>query len=95
MFILERKLQALLGRSSTLPGVAVTQSLFCHVICFSFYVDLVHPLQSPGGYYFKPMMKEFRFEPASQMITVEEGQILSIDITGIKTAYRYCQFSSS
>lgn len=34
------------------------------------------------------MMKEFRFEPASQMITVEEGQNLSIDITGIKTAYR-------
>lgn len=34
-------------------------------------------------------MKEFRFEPASQMITVEEGQSLSIDITGIKTAYRY------
>lgn len=34
------------------------------------------------------MMKEFRFEPASQMITVEEGQNLGIDITGIKTAYR-------
>lgn len=45
--------------------------------------------QSPGQYYFKPMMKEFRFEPASQMITVEEGQNLDIDITGIKTAYRY------
>ncbi|XP_056891025.1 BOS complex subunit NOMO1 [Takifugu flavidus] len=42
---------------------------------------------SPGQYYFKPMMKEFRFEPASQMITVEEGQSLSIDVTGIKTAY--------
>ncbi|KAK5899861.1 hypothetical protein CesoFtcFv8_009289 [Champsocephalus esox] len=42
---------------------------------------------SPGQYYFKPMMKEFRFEPASQMIAVEEGQNLSIDITGIKTAY--------
>ncbi|KAM6972753.1 BOS complex subunit NOMO1 [Aplochiton taeniatus] len=42
---------------------------------------------SPGQYYFKPMMKEFRFEPASQMITVEEGQNLSIDITGVKTAY--------
>ncbi|XP_061578826.1 BOS complex subunit NOMO1 [Cololabis saira] len=42
---------------------------------------------SPGQYYFKPMMKEFRFEPASQMITVEEGQNLNIDITGIKTAY--------
>lgn len=34
-------------------------------------------------------MKEFRFEPVSQMITVEEGQNLSIDIAGIKTAYRY------
>uniref|UniRef100_A0A1A8V1N5 Nodal modulator n=1 Tax=Nothobranchius furzeri TaxID=105023 RepID=A0A1A8V1N5_NOTFU len=42
---------------------------------------------SPGQYYFKPMMKEFRFEPASQMITVEEGQNLNIDITGVKTAY--------
>lgn len=42
---------------------------------------------SPGQYYFKPMMKEFRFEPASQMITVEEGQNLGIDIMGIKTAY--------
>ncbi|XP_077461040.1 BOS complex subunit NOMO1 [Stigmatopora argus] len=42
---------------------------------------------SPGQYYFKPMMKEFRFEPTSQMISVEEGQILSIEITGIKTAY--------
>ncbi|XP_066546008.1 BOS complex subunit NOMO1 [Amia ocellicauda] len=42
---------------------------------------------SPGQYYFKPMMKEFRFEPASQMIEVEEGQTLSISITGYKTAY--------
>ncbi|XP_061085827.1 BOS complex subunit NOMO1 [Conger conger] len=42
---------------------------------------------SPGQYYFKPMMKEFRFEPASQMIEVEEGQTLSIAITGYKTAY--------
>ncbi|XP_074485022.1 BOS complex subunit NOMO1 [Sebastes fasciatus] len=42
---------------------------------------------SPGQYYFKPMMKEFRFEPASQMIAVEEGENLSIDIIGIKTAY--------
>ncbi|KAG7491883.1 hypothetical protein MATL_G00008710 [Megalops atlanticus] len=42
---------------------------------------------SPGQYYFKPMMKEFRFEPASQMIEVEEGQTLNIAITGFKTAY--------
>nr|XP_023680948.1 nodal modulator 1-like [Paramormyrops kingsleyae] len=42
---------------------------------------------SPGQYYYKPMMKEYRFEPASQMIEVEEGQMLSIAITGFKTAY--------
>uniref|UniRef100_A0A8B9KY12 Nodal modulator 1 n=1 Tax=Astyanax mexicanus TaxID=7994 RepID=A0A8B9KY12_ASTMX len=42
---------------------------------------------SPGQYYFKPMMKEFRFEPSAQMITVEEGQNLNIPITGFKTAY--------
>ncbi|MGH0128277.1 UNVERIFIED_CONTAM: hypothetical protein FKN15_034113 [Acipenser sinensis] len=42
---------------------------------------------SPGQYYFKPMMKEYRFEPASQSIEVEEGQTLNIAITGYKTAY--------
>ncbi|RXM33768.1 Nodal modulator 1 [Acipenser ruthenus] len=42
---------------------------------------------SPGQYYFKPMMKEFRFEPASQSIEVEEGQTLNIAIIGYKTAY--------
>lgn len=35
------------------------------------------------------MMKEFRFEPSAQMITVEEGQVLHIPITGFKTAYSY------
>uniref|UniRef100_A0A8C2Y474 Prealbumin-like fold domain-containing protein n=1 Tax=Capra hircus TaxID=9925 RepID=A0A8C2Y474_CAPHI len=42
---------------------------------------------SPGQYYFKPMMKEFRFEPSSQMIEVQEGQNLKITITGYRTAY--------
>lgn len=42
---------------------------------------------SPGQYYFKPMMKEFRFEPSSQMIEVEEGQNLKLTITGYRTAY--------
>ncbi|XP_064415226.1 BOS complex subunit NOMO3 isoform X2 [Latimeria chalumnae] len=42
---------------------------------------------SPGQYYFKPMMKEFRFEPSSQMIEVEEGQTLQIPIAGYRTAY--------
>ncbi|XP_059130343.1 BOS complex subunit NOMO1 isoform X3 [Peromyscus eremicus] len=43
--------------------------------------------ESPGQYYFKPMMKEFRFEPSSQMIEVQEGQNLRITITGFRTAY--------
>lgn len=34
------------------------------------------------------MMKEFRFEPSSQMIEVQEGQNLKIRITGYRTAYR-------
>ncbi|XP_030066871.1 nodal modulator 1 [Microcaecilia unicolor] len=42
---------------------------------------------SPGQYYFKPMMKEFRFEPSSQMIEVQEGQNLKIKISGYRTAY--------
>ncbi|XP_054992376.1 BOS complex subunit NOMO1 [Sorex araneus] len=42
---------------------------------------------SPGQYYFKPMMKEFRFEPSSQMIEVHEGQNLRITVTGYRTAY--------
>ncbi|XP_062999602.1 BOS complex subunit NOMO1-like [Elgaria multicarinata webbii] len=42
---------------------------------------------SPGQYYFKPMMKEFRFEPSSQMIQVQEGQNLKITIIGYRTAY--------
>uniref|UniRef100_A0A8C5QXB5 Nodal modulator 1 n=1 Tax=Leptobrachium leishanense TaxID=445787 RepID=A0A8C5QXB5_9ANUR len=42
---------------------------------------------SPGQYYFKPMMKEFRFEPSSQMIDAQEGQNLKISITGYRTAY--------
>lgn len=33
-------------------------------------------------------MKEFRFEPSSQMIEVQEGQNLKIQITGYRTAYR-------
>ncbi|XP_044289374.1 nodal modulator 1-like isoform X2 [Varanus komodoensis] len=42
---------------------------------------------SPGQYYFKPMMKEFRFKPSSQMIEVQEGQNLKITIAGYRTAY--------
>lgn len=51
-------------------------------------LSVVVSWQSPGQYYFKPMMKEFRFEPSSQMIEVQEGQNLKITITGYRTAYR-------
>lgn len=52
-------------------------------------------LQSPGQYYFKPMMKEFRFEPSSQMIEVQEGQNLKIQIIGYRTAYRSVELEST
>ena len=34
------------------------------------------------------MMKEYKFEPASQMIDVEEGATVNINIVGVRTAYR-------
>lgn len=40
------------------------------------------------------MMKEFRFEPSSQMIEVQEGQNLKIQITGYRTAYRSVELES-
>ncbi|MEE6517936.1 hypothetical protein FKM82_028558 [Ascaphus truei] len=46
---------------------------------------------SPGQYYFKPMMKEFRFEPSSQMIAAQEGENLKITITAHRTAYSRCK----
>uniref|UniRef100_A0A8D0DFQ2 Nodal modulator 1 n=1 Tax=Salvator merianae TaxID=96440 RepID=A0A8D0DFQ2_SALMN len=48
---------------------------------------LTFPNLSPGQYYFKPMMKEFRFEPSSQMIELQEGQNLKITVIGYRTAY--------
>ena len=45
--------------------------------------------QSPGQYFLRPMMKEYKFDPASQMIDVLEGTTVDISITGVRTAYRY------
>ncbi|GAB1611346.1 nodal modulator 1, partial [Argonauta hians] len=42
---------------------------------------------SPGRYFLRPMMKEYRFEPASQMINVLEGTRMSVDIKGFREAY--------
>ncbi|XP_029647558.1 nodal modulator 1 [Octopus sinensis] len=42
---------------------------------------------SPGRYFLRPMMKEYRFEPASQMISVEEGTRINVNIKGFREAY--------
>lgn len=45
-------------------------------------------LQSPGQYYLRPMMKEYQFQPNSQMIDVLEGGTKKISIKGVRVAYR-------
>lgn len=49
--------------------------------------------QSPCEYFLRPMMKEYKFEPASEMINVGEGATVEIKITGVRTAYRYIKTS--
>ncbi|XP_012945613.1 nodal modulator 1 [Aplysia californica] len=42
---------------------------------------------SPGQYFLRPMMKEYKFEPASQMIQVQEGTTEKIVIKGARVAF--------
>ena len=42
---------------------------------------------SPGQYFLKPMMKEYKFEPASQMIDVAEGSTVNLAIKGTRVAF--------
>ncbi|OWF46756.1 nodal modulator 1-like [Mizuhopecten yessoensis] len=42
---------------------------------------------SPGEYYLRPMMKEYKFDPASQTIEVMEGTTKKITIKGLRVAY--------
>ncbi|XP_052805284.1 nodal modulator 1-like [Mya arenaria] len=42
---------------------------------------------SPGQYFLRPMMKEYKFEPVSRVIEVTEGTAVNIDIKGVRTAY--------
>jgi len=44
--------------------------------------------QSPGHYFLKPMMKEYNFQPSSQMIEVVEGVTVNVAITGKRVAFR-------
>lgn len=42
---------------------------------------------TPGDYFLRPMMKEYMFEPASKMVTVDEGATIVIKISGLRVAY--------
>ena len=35
---------------------------------------------SPGEYFVRPMMKEYKFEPASKMISIQEGETVKIQV---------------
>lgn len=42
---------------------------------------------SPSEYYLRPMMKEYRFDPPSKMIAVEEGATVKVSFSGQRVAY--------
>ena len=42
---------------------------------------------SPGEYYLRPTMKEYRFEPPSKMIRVEEGKTVRVRLVGRRVAF--------
>ncbi len=61
---------------------------FIHSFTHSFIPSLSHS-QGPGQYFLRPMMKEYRFEPQSQMIDVKEGATVQVEVTSTRVAYRY------
>ncbi|KAK0090897.1 hypothetical protein PV325_000063 [Microctonus aethiopoides] len=42
---------------------------------------------SPGEYYLRPMMKEYRFDPPAKMITIAEGATLKVKLSGNRVAF--------
>ncbi|KAJ8672759.1 hypothetical protein QAD02_004019 [Eretmocerus hayati] len=42
---------------------------------------------SPGEYYLRPTMKEYRFEPVSKVIRVEEGKTVQVNLVGKRVAF--------
>ncbi len=45
-------------------------------------------IQGPGQYFLRPMMKEYKFEPQSQMIDVLEGATIKVEVKSTRVAYR-------
>ncbi|CAD1476709.1 unnamed protein product [Heterotrigona itama] len=48
---------------------------------------LVFNSLSPGEYYLRPMMKEYRFDPPSKMIKIVEGATVRINLFGKRVAF--------
>ncbi|XP_033218946.1 nodal modulator 2 isoform X2 [Belonocnema kinseyi] len=42
---------------------------------------------SPGEYYLRPMMKEYKFNPSSKVINVQEGLTVEVKLTGNRVAF--------
>ncbi|KAH9371903.1 hypothetical protein HPB48_003515 [Haemaphysalis longicornis] len=53
------------------------------------------PNLSPGNYFLRPMLKEYRFSPASKMLTVGEGAVLDVDIAGERVAFSCLGWTTS
>ncbi|XP_046603692.1 nodal modulator 2 [Neodiprion virginianus] len=49
--------------------------------------QLVFNSLSPGEYYLRPMMKEYRFDPPSKMINVAEGATVKVELSGNRVAF--------
>uniref|UniRef100_A0A915L755 Nodal modulator 1 n=1 Tax=Romanomermis culicivorax TaxID=13658 RepID=A0A915L755_ROMCU len=42
---------------------------------------------SPGEYFVKPILKEYNFDPPTQIVKIEEGSTLFVDLTGKRVAF--------
>lgn len=42
---------------------------------------------SPSQYYLRPMMKEYRFEPSSKIINVQDGETVNVELNGKRVAF--------
>ncbi|XP_012258084.2 nodal modulator 3 [Athalia rosae] len=49
--------------------------------------QLIFNSLSPGEYYLRPMMKEYRFDPPSKMINVAEGATVKVELSGNRVAF--------
>ena len=49
--------------------------------------SLIFNSLSPGEYFLRPMMKEYRFDPPFKMITVAEGASINVKLSGTRVAF--------